>query len=387
MGQTTAAGQWWASLDENVRACVLLHLPPRDVIHVALTCKRMAREAESDVIWAALYLRHFGTDFWGEDAGPHPYDRVPEPEPNEWLQQPAVGLFEAFHHQLGGGMRGRLLAFVQQQGQGGWKSAYKRMHVMVTEWRGLCVAAYLVAGHTSFARLSAIADILKANLFGVKSGISPRIDVISPTGECRLIKVDVPVTSIRRQGAVNFCVLRRPRNWWGQQDDMFRGLTLTKEHYIHYHLLLVYVIDCEMMDDPDYQEQVFREFHGLLGEGKGQYEQGLCVNLHLVNPTSVTNITSIRERLKLPLFISPDHHCPYYAGPVIIVVTAFTMADDETDEERDTREEHVVAAFNWLQRQPSARPYWHLPSHLPSAWTCALSDERYVRANPTRGFY
>jgi hypothetical protein len=26
------------------------------------------------VLWAALYLRHFGTDFWGEDAGPHPYD-------------------------------------------------------------------------------------------------------------------------------------------------------------------------------------------------------------------------------------------------------------------------------------------------------------------------
>ncbi len=37
---------------------------------------------------------------------------------------------------------------------------------------------------------------------------------------------------------------------------MFRGLTLTKDPYIHYHLLLVYVIDCEMMDDPDYQEQV-----------------------------------------------------------------------------------------------------------------------------------
>jgi hypothetical protein len=35
--------------------------------------------------------------------------------------------------------------------------------------------------------------------------------------------------------------------------------------------------------------------------------------------------------VQLPLFISPDHHCPYYAGPVIIVVTAFTMADDETD--------------------------------------------------------
>jgi hypothetical protein len=35
--------------------------------------------------------------------------------------------------------------------------------------------------------------------------------------------------------------------------------------------------------------------------------------------------------VQLPLFVSPDHHCLYYAGPVIIVVTAFTMADDETD--------------------------------------------------------
>jgi len=76
---------------------------------------------------------------------------------------------------------------------------------MVAEWQRPCVAAYLVAGHTSFARLSAIADILKANLcthccsmvrqvlashlflgrvaVALKSGTRLRIDATSPTGE------------------------------------------------------------------------------------------------------------------------------------------------------------------------------------------------------------
>jgi hypothetical protein len=51
-------------------------------------------------------------------------------------------------------------------------------------------------------------------------------------------------------------------------------------------------------------QQVFRELHGLLGEGKGQYRQGLCLNLHLINPksTSDVDLASIRERLKVPGF-------------------------------------------------------------------------------------
>jgi hypothetical protein len=93
----------WASVDENVRACVLLHLEPCDLarvrclscsplvlcawtisfisgsccwgggVQVALSSRALAREAESDVVWATLFLRRFGTDFWGEDAAPHPY--------------------------------------------------------------------------------------------------------------------------------------------------------------------------------------------------------------------------------------------------------------------------------------------------------------------------
>jgi hypothetical protein len=42
-------------------------------VQVALSSRALAREAESDVVWATLFLRRFGTDFWGEDAAPHPY--------------------------------------------------------------------------------------------------------------------------------------------------------------------------------------------------------------------------------------------------------------------------------------------------------------------------
>lgn len=36
-------------------------------------CGLMAREAQRDVVWATLFLRRFGSDFWGEHVEPHPY--------------------------------------------------------------------------------------------------------------------------------------------------------------------------------------------------------------------------------------------------------------------------------------------------------------------------
>jgi hypothetical protein len=48
----------------------------------------------------------------------------------------------------------------------------------------------------------------------------------------------------------------------------------------------------------DVQAQVYRELHGVLGEGKGRFESGLAVALHLLN---TTNRTSIIKRLKARL--------------------------------------------------------------------------------------
>jgi hypothetical protein len=44
---------------------------------------------------------------------------------------------------------------------------------------------------------------------------------------------------------------------------------------------------------------VFRELHGFLGEGKGQFEDGLFVNLHLINAPPDFGPARILERLKV----------------------------------------------------------------------------------------
>jgi hypothetical protein len=44
---------------------------------------------------------------------------------------------------------------------------------------------------------------------------------------------------------------------------------------------------------------VFRELHGLLGEGKDQFHSGLFVNLHLINAPLDFGPERILERLKV----------------------------------------------------------------------------------------
>ncbi len=126
---------------------------------------------------------------------------MPEEQPNEWLQRPAVDVFASFlHDDNRSGVRRRLLAFVSQQrflgvegesrNASGWKAAYRRfvqtappplahifvtsrthgrthevgytrMHEMVSTWQAKSDVGFIIAGHTSFERLSAIADIIK----------------------------------------------------------------------------------------------------------------------------------------------------------------------------------------------------------------------------------
>jgi hypothetical protein len=45
--------------------------------------------------------------------------------------------------------------------------------------------------------------------------------------------------------------------------------------------------------------QVYRELHGVLGEGRGQYEQGMHVLLCIINANNATNIL---DRLKVPVW-------------------------------------------------------------------------------------
>jgi hypothetical protein len=158
---------------------------------------------------------------------------------------------------------------------------------------------------------------------------------------------------------------------------MFRGLTID-EGWRH-TLKLIYVVDGQQMERSDtYQErvrmcgvvcvwnvagfsppcftvmnrtQVYRELHGVLGEGKGHFEEGLAVALFLVNATSTEAATQrlkvphcchhpahpprgsvrlTRHVCQLPRFVEPGHMCPYYAGPVYFVVTRFNLQGSET---------------------------------------------------------
>jgi hypothetical protein len=40
---------------------------------VARRCRALRRKLESDVAWCTRSLLRFGSDFWGETAGHHPY--------------------------------------------------------------------------------------------------------------------------------------------------------------------------------------------------------------------------------------------------------------------------------------------------------------------------
>jgi len=148
---------------------------------------------------------------------------------------------------------------------------------------------------------------------------------------------------------------------------MFRGLTL-QDGWKH-TLKLIYVVNGQRMErSSTYQERVYRELHGVLGEGKGQFTEGLAVALFLVNASSTE--TAI-QRLKLPRFTVPGHMCPYYAGPVYFVVTRFNMPGSETAEYALWRQDKVASAFVWLAKQPSSRPHWDAGQLV----LCALSAD------------
>jgi hypothetical protein len=147
---------------------------------------------------------------------------------------------------------------------------------------------------------------------------------------------------------------------------------------------LVYVVDAEQMQHNEtYQELVYRELHGILGEGKGQFETSLPVLLCLLNVTGTKDVNSIVMRLKIPPYTIPHHMCPYYAGPVLFVVTAFPLEDTNTgDVFRDRegvdwtaaacRQSQVASGLAWLTKQPSSRPHWDISAGL---LLCALRDD------------
>jgi hypothetical protein len=209
---------------------------------------------------------------------------------------------------------------------------------------------------------------------------------VSPNGECRVLRMEQCFKTTwgsTSRDIINVCVIRKPRNWIGLNSDQFRGLTSAPGRSVAWKL--VYVVDAEKMKDNEaYQELVYRELHGMLGEGKGQFETSLPVLLCLLN-TSKKEVNSIVMRLKIPPHVEPHHMCPYYAGPVLFVVTAFSMRETEADADGDVvrdsdgadwsaaahRQSLVANGLAWLSKQPSSRPHWDIGGLL----LCALRED------------
>lgn len=163
---------------------------------MAQACSDLRHETESEVVWCTLFLRRFGSDFWGEATiGPHPYtvrlrsrtstdaqaadlfyraggQFVPE-QANAWLEHPISDLFARFslsseresegkngesddedENEDGIGHAAALREFVRshatRDGYGGWKQAYRRY---------ACACACLVARLTVCAGLCALAYV------------------------------------------------------------------------------------------------------------------------------------------------------------------------------------------------------------------------------------
>ena len=126
------------------------------------TCRALEREAVSDVVWCSLFLRRFGSDFWGEAVGLHPYlpGAAAADARNEWLQHHVSELYALFAARTpkpassssnieaceddADGFVPPLLEFVKKhaapsEGYGGWKLAYCRYGVCLVVGRVVCL--------------------------------------------------------------------------------------------------------------------------------------------------------------------------------------------------------------------------------------------------------
>jgi hypothetical protein len=82
---------------------------------------------------------------------------------------------------------------------------------------------------------------------------------------CYRVAIESPIRfPIHKLTYKAFCEISKPRHWYPD----FRGGV--KTNYSTTFLYLCYVVDCEAVGNKgnSYQEELYREFHGMLGEAK-----------------------------------------------------------------------------------------------------------------------
>jgi hypothetical protein len=102
------------------------------------------------------------------------------------------------------------------------------------------------------------------------------------------------------------------------------------------------------------QHEIYDEFHGTLGEAKESNQVICAVTLFMdVQPHQVPKGFSLDTVLKIlhifPTKVSSDHLCPYYAGPVTILLNVF-FPTDEVYQLWKTAKKFIIPFENWHVR-------------------------------------
>ncbi|KAL6058380.1 hypothetical protein QOT17_014869 [Balamuthia mandrillaris] len=414
-------------LDENTLELVLCHLEPPDLVRVMCTCSALHKACNSKSLWLVLYLRTFGEDFWGENAGVHPY--TPETLPsNEQVNEykkvignkkviPLRDSMEAWNNRWGECPPGHVLQrFSETYPPSHWnpsvpfdlrrffsaeenssspgdeeermtdnsmKKLFRTHLQMFRTWqekRPGKLTTFVLAGLDQTNLDHVLTLIQKYCQFFASP--TPPVCLDSPTGGgCSIFVHSFTDTLSYNHTKVSYRVIKvpKPRGW-------LRRVARQQKH-----VRLMYVVDGdEFLANDGHQKEVYREFHGILGESQSSKHTAVSLVVTGKRPEKDT-ISKVMNALRISRHTQPNHMCPYYVGPVVVAgcrastesrstriepmqnsITALSEAShpllgsnpesfwDHPDLLQLFKRQPPMAGWHWLTRQPGRTPEWDL---------------------------
>ena len=100
---------------------------------------------------------------------------------------------------------------------------------------------------------------------------------------------------------------------------------------------------------------------------KGTVSQVVTLSTKEGQEPTTNGKADVMEKLKLPIYRSPGHMCPHYAGPVVICLIEISV-----DETKEAWIPLLWNGFNWLVKQPGRTPNWN--ARKPGLVICVLQD-------------
>ncbi|KAL6041160.1 hypothetical protein QOT17_025038 [Balamuthia mandrillaris] len=349
-------------LDENTLELVLCHLEPSGVARLMTTCSALHKACNSKSLWLVLYLRTFGADFWGENAGVHPYVHetlheltyeyeeeagvtkvtavrdTAEALNNEWRRCPPGDVLQRFaetyppsHWDPSVPFDLRRFFSEEEAKEANNDNALKKLfrtHLhMFRVWQQQLLkrageqeeeeeeeedleegfpTTFVLAGMDP-ASLDLVLSLIEkyCQLFTPIHGLGQRLD--SPGG-CSIYSHAFNDSLTYRDSKAAYRVVKVPK-----PRGYLRRISSEQDT-----AKIVYVVDGDkLLAEKEHRSEVYREFHGILGEAR--YSDNIFVSLLVTSAKSEDRIVGqVMNALKISRHDIPDHMCPYYLGPVVV---------------------------------------------------------------------